>query len=114
MVERKISEFLNIVPGAESERAEGFAKYIIDAADQVFLIKDTSSRKIPFSPWWIARCVEAERRRKVAEREYTQDMSDENLQILQNNINSTFELLREKKQQNWKTLCSSLSPNTCP
>lgn len=110
-VEFKITQIPDL---NELDRATAFAKCIIDAADEIFPIKDNSSRKIPFPPWWDSECAEAVHRRKMAEKEYACDMSDEKLLLLQTAVKSTRELLREKKQQGWKAFCSSLSPNTSP
>lgn len=113
-VESKISELPEIVRGDETNASLALASCLINVADLLFPVKKKSSRAIPFPPWWSAQCSEAVQRRKVAEKEYAKNMSDQNLVILNDVIKSTQLFLREKKQEGWRAFCASLSPTTCP
>lgn len=113
-VESKITELPEIVKGDESNAALALAACLINVADQLFPVKKPPSSMIPFPPWWSTQCSEVVKRRKVAEKEYAKNMSDQNLDILNDVIKSTKLFLREKKQEGWKSFCASLSPTTCP
>ncbi|KAI5637116.1 mpv17 / PMP22 family domain-containing protein [Phthorimaea operculella] len=100
--------------GSEAISSEAVAQCMIEAADQLFPIKNPSFNKIPLPPWWDRQCSEAVKSRKDAEKVYAENMSDENLDMLTNTIRETQEFLKNKKQEGWRAFCASLSPSTCP
>lgn len=114
LVESKIKDLPELVSGGETNSSRALATCLIESADQIFSVKRNPSNKIPYPPWWDRECMDAVSKRKVAERVYAEDMSNENLDILNEVICITRKFLRDKKQEGWKTFCTSLSPSTCP
>lgn len=114
LVESKLLDIPEIIHGGETDSSNALARCLIEAADQLFPVKKKSSDKIPFPPWWDSQCFEVIQRRKNAEKEYAANMSDENLDILNDIMRTSQQFLRDKKQEGWRAFCASLSPATCP
>ncbi|CAG4973052.1 unnamed protein product [Colias eurytheme] len=112
-VDLRIKDLPESQAGNEEICSEYLAKILIEAADETFRHKSDKSFKVPTPPWWDKECSDAVKERKRMERIYENDMSDVNFENLSQNINFTRSLLKKKKQEGWKSFCSSLSPDTC-
>lgn len=113
-VEQKIFNLPQINNTNVSVCSELFSKILIEAADESFPLKSSSSGRIPSPPWWDEDCTNAVRQRKEAEIKYCSNMTDENFDNYIIIANNTKELLRTKKFEGWKSFCSSLCPNVNP
>lgn len=114
IVNSKVSELPSIIECGIANSSDALAKCLIDAANEIFPIKNGSKGKIPSPPWWDHDCTKAIRERKKIEKEYNQCMSPENYENLCAIMKSTKKLLKQKKRDGWKSFCASLSPSSCP
>lgn len=114
VLEVKVSQLPEILHGGEDDCSRALALCMLEVADEIFPVKSSRTNNLPMPPWWNTECSYAVRRRKEAEREYGEDMSEENLNKLTGIINETRDFLRERKFEGWRSFCASLSPRTCP
>ncbi|CAG4925468.1 unnamed protein product [Colias eurytheme] len=113
-IENEVRELpdVNITNGIKC--SEAFAKTILQVAEELFPVKSTSNTLMSSPPWWDKDCTEAIKKRKLEEKRYAENMSTENYNNLIATIKTTRSLLKRKKQEGWKSFCTSISPNTCP
>lgn len=113
-VEQKIKNLPKISHSNILECSQALATAVNEAANECFPLKRCGLGFIPSPPWWDAECTNAVKQRKKAEKQYCQNMTDENFDHYLHIANTTKELLRVKKYEGWQRFCLSLSPNVSP
>lgn len=115
----KVQQNLSTIPPLNDSSnhlcAEAFTRALLQAAEEVFPIKNNSGNGyIPSPPWWDSECSAAIAERKIAEENYRENSTTQNFNILSNLITKTRKLLKQKRFNSWKSFCASISPEISP
>lgn len=113
-LELKVASLPAIIHGNEDSCSQALARAIIEAADEIFPVKNGSRGRIPSPPWWDQECSDAIRSRKEAELAYYEFSSEENFDSVIEAIKNTKKLFKKKKFESWRSFCLSLSPDVRP
>jgi len=95
-----------------SKCSSSLTHLILKAVNSTFPSKKTPKGKLPSPPWWDSQCTEAIKLRKKAERDYKNNMSEDNFNKLLSAMSNTKKLFKEKKFMSWRQYCTSISPRT--
>ncbi|CAH4028138.1 unnamed protein product [Pieris brassicae] len=87
---------------------------LIETADESFCTKTKFRSQIPSPPWWDHECTAAIKARKQAEKNYCEDMSEENFELYLESARSAKKLFKKKKYDGWQSFCASISPDVSP
>ncbi|CAH3915683.1 unnamed protein product [Pieris brassicae] len=91
--------------------AEILSQVLIETADKSFCTKTKFRSQIPSPPWWDHECTAAIKARKQAEKNYCEDMSEENFKLYLESAHSAKKLFKKKKYDGWQSFCASISPD---
>nr|CAI5847605.1 unnamed protein product [Callosobruchus analis] len=86
---------------------------IQNAADHVFKRKN-NTHKTPSPPWWDNKCAQLAKDRKVAMRNFKNDLNIDNFVAYKHTVAKSKLLFRKKTKESWKKFCSSLNSQVNP
>ncbi|CAF4745738.1 unnamed protein product [Pieris macdunnoughi] len=87
---------------------------LIEAADESFCTKTKFRSQNPSPPWWDHECTTAIKTRKQAEKNYCEEMSEENFELYLESARSAKKLFKKKRYDGWQSFCASISPDVSP
>ncbi|CAF4794466.1 unnamed protein product [Pieris macdunnoughi] len=87
--------------------AEILSQVLIEAADESFCTKTKIRSQIPSPPWWDHECTAAIKTRKQAEKNYCEEMSEENFELYLESARSAKKLFKKKRYDGWQSFCAS-------